>query len=143
MPKTSSRVLWGIVLLAALAASACSAAGTLRVENLRCEYKTDPVGIDVVQPRLSWVMVPTESSRRALKQSAYRILVAGSLQALDAGRGDLWDSGKVVSDRQSQIEYAGLALDSTRDCFWKVQVWDQDGNPSVWSPGGPMDDGFA
>jgi hypothetical protein len=27
---------------------------TVEVENLRCEYLENPLGIDVVQPRLSW-----------------------------------------------------------------------------------------
>jgi alpha-L-rhamnosidase len=136
MPTKSIRALLGIVLIAAMATAACKVAGGLRVDNLRCEYKTGPVGIDVVRPRLSWVLVSTGEMQRGLKQTAYRILAAGSLSALDAGRGDLWDSGKVVSDRQSQIEYAGQALGSGQDSFWKVQVWDQDGKPSAWSLAG-------
>jgi alpha-L-rhamnosidase len=41
--------------------------------NLRCEYLTDPLGIDVVKPRLSWVMEDRgqESGSRGLKQTAY------------------------------------------------------------------------
>ena len=26
----------------------------MKVQKLRCEYQTDPVGIDVLRPRLSW-----------------------------------------------------------------------------------------
>jgi alpha-L-rhamnosidase len=40
---------------------------------LRCEYLTDPLGIDVEPPRLSWQL---PSGARA--QSAYQILVASS-----------------------------------------------------------------
>ncbi|MBN1939037.1 MAG: hypothetical protein JW843_05600, partial [Candidatus Aminicenantes bacterium] len=134
MSKSFSRLIGLIVIFATLAAAGCSAAGSLQVENLRCEYRTDPVGIDAAQPRLSWVLVPSDPSRRALKQSAYRILASSTLSALEADRGDLWDSGKVASDRQNQVEYAGSALESARECFWKVQVWDQDGRPSAWSP---------
>lgn len=28
----------------------------LRPERLRCEYLTDPLGIDVLHPRLSWTL---------------------------------------------------------------------------------------
>src|SRR5262249_49779801 len=41
--------------------------------GLRCEYLTDPLGIDVEQPRLSWLL-PVGSPG----QSAYQILVASS-----------------------------------------------------------------
>ncbi|MFA0734295.1 MAG: hypothetical protein OGMRLDGQ_000795, partial [Candidatus Fervidibacter sp.] len=31
----------------------------LRVTSLRCEYRVNPLGIDVPQPRLSWVVEVT------------------------------------------------------------------------------------
>ena len=37
------------------------------VENLRCEYKENPIGIDATQPRLSWQVV---SDVRGTVQSA-------------------------------------------------------------------------
>ena len=30
------------------------AAGTIKINDLRCEYLTDPLGIDAQQPRFSW-----------------------------------------------------------------------------------------
>ena len=47
------------------------------VKKLRCEYAVNPLGIDVVKPRLSWVL---QSNQRGQKQNAYRILVAGRRQ---------------------------------------------------------------
>ena len=32
----------------------------LTVKHQRCEYKTDPLGIDVRKPRLSWELESTE-----------------------------------------------------------------------------------
>lgn len=64
----------------------------LAVTDPRCEYQSNPLGIDVAAPRLSWIM---ESKVRGMSPSAYRILVAQSMAALDADQGDLWDSGKV------------------------------------------------
>ena len=66
-------------------------------------------------------------------QTAYRILVAGSADKLAAGRGDLWDSGRVKSDASIMIPYAGRTLTQNQACFWKVQVWDRDGYPTSWS----------
>ncbi|MGB2824433.1 MAG: family 78 glycoside hydrolase catalytic domain, partial [Phycisphaerae bacterium] len=99
-------------------------------ECLRCEYRIDPLGIDVKRPRLSWIV---ESDRRCQKQTAYRILVASSEVLLAADKGDLWDSGKVASDATAQIVYAGGPLRSRMRCWWKVRVWDASGRPSAWS----------
>ena len=40
-------------------------------------------------------------------QTAYRILVAGSREKLDADVGDQWDSGQVQSDRSVNVAYEG------------------------------------
>jgi alpha-L-rhamnosidase len=91
----------------------------------------NPLGLDTLQPRLSWVL---ESDRRAQRQTAFRILVAGSEAELRADRGDLWDSGQVISGETLQIAYAGSPLHSGQRCFWKVRVWDGEGKQSAWSP---------
>ena len=100
------------------------------VVDPRCEYHTNPLGIDVLQPRLSWKL---ESDRRAQKQNAYRILVASTPEILKRDQGDLWDSGKVCSDRSNQVVYQGKPLSSRQRCYWKVMSWDQDDKPSAWS----------
>jgi hypothetical protein len=58
---------------AALAMFACLA-GSLAAPptNLRCEYLTDPLGIESTRPRLSWVI---ESARRGERQTAYQVLL--------------------------------------------------------------------
>ena len=104
----------------------------LRVGALRTEYRINPLGIDEARPRLMWKV---ESDQRGQKQTAYRILVASSAQALESEQGDLWDSGKVESSETIQIEYAGRQLTSRQECFWKVMVWDRDGAGSPWSEG--------
>ena len=98
---------------------------------LRCEYRRDPLGIDVVDPRLSWVV--DSAKKHSQKQTAYRILVASSPENLAADTGDLWDTGKVASDRTNQIAYAGKPLASQIQCWWKVKSWDGNDNPSSWS----------
>ena len=70
----------------------------LRVDNLRCEYAVNPLGIDTPKPRLSWALI---SDKRGSKQTAYQIEVASSEEGLRAGKIDLWDSGKVASSRSS------------------------------------------
>jgi alpha-L-rhamnosidase len=117
-----------LILGVALVAGVCF--GDVKLQNLRCEYLTNPLGIDATSPRLSWIIT---SNRRGEQQTAYQILVASSKEFLGKDKGDLWDSGKVVSDEDSQIVYAGSPLISRQSCFWKVRIWDRDGKPGTWS----------
>ena len=112
--------------------------------HLRCEYRVDPLGIDVVNPRLSWIVT---SDERCQVQSAYRVIVALTIESLRADKGDLWDSGKVASDQTSHVVYEGRGLSSSVRCYWKVKVWDGEdkasgwSSPAMWSMGllGPAD----
>jgi alpha-L-rhamnosidase len=110
-----------------------SSSARLSGSDLRCEYLKNPLGIDVLRPRLSWILETGDPSLRGQRQTAYHILVAGSRHSLEADKGDLWDSGKVVSDSSIQIRYAGRPLASEQECFWKVRVWDEKGAASSWS----------
>lgn len=122
--------LWFRVLPVVLALSAFPSGAGVRVSGLRCESLTDPRGIDVLRPRLSWVL---ESAERGQRQSAYRVLVARSAARLARDEGDLWDSGRVTSDRSVHVPYDGDALVSRTEAHWKVRCWDKDGRPSDWS----------
>ena len=108
-------------------------ASSVRPQQLRCEYRVNPQGIDVIDPRLSWVLTPVNPKVRGLSQSAYRILVSASEAGLRGNTGDLWDSGKIASSDSTQVVYGGKPLNSSVAAFWKVQVWDQDGQPGDWS----------
>lgn len=107
-----------------------SVAQFIQVVSLKCEYRVDPAGIDVVRPRLFWQLY---SSRRGERQSAYRILVASDRNRVEREQANLWDSGRVPSDKTVQVEYGGVPLRSRQECFWKVMVWDKAGKPSSWS----------
>ena len=108
----------------------CSADQKLKVTNLRCEYLENPLGMDVLIPRFSWVIT---SNRRDISQSAYRILVADSKEALKSESGNIWDSGKVPSDQSVNVTFKGSFLKSGQTYFWIVKVWNQDGEQSSWS----------
>lgn len=107
-----------------------SSSTTLTIENMRCEYRANPLGIDVDQPRLSWTL---NSNIRGQKQTAYQVIVSTSLKEVQAGRGEQWDSQKVLSSNSINIYYPGKTLTSGTRYYWKVRVWDKDGNPSSWS----------
>ncbi len=108
-----------------------STATGVSVRELKCEYRVDPLGVDVTAPRLSWML---ESNERGQVQTAYQVLVASSAEALASDTGDMWDSGRVESDQSVHVVYAGRPLKSRESCYWKVRVWDKDGRASDWSP---------
>ncbi|MHB1035131.1 MAG: glycoside hydrolase family 78 protein [Pirellulales bacterium] len=129
---------WSAGLISLAAATGVQAASSpqtanqsgLTVEDLRCEYRIDPVGLDVVRPRLSWTLA---SDQRGQKQTAFQVLVASSPEALARDEGDLWNFGKVSSDQTIHVPYAGKPLRSRMRVWWKVHAWDKDGRPSGWS----------
>ena len=98
------------------------------VDQLKVNNTVNPLGIDTQVPRFSWVM---QSSVRAQAQTAYQILVATSEDRLTEQAADLWNTGKVLSDRSNNISYAGAALTSKTKYYWTVRVWDKNGNPSA------------
>ena len=101
----------------------------LAVKNLRCEYKSDPLGIDVRKPRLSWELTSTE---RGVLQTSYEIRVAASETELAKGK-TLWESGKQSSDASNQVEYSGPAFESRKIYYWQVRVADNHGHLTGWS----------
>lgn len=116
-----------------LATATLTSAGEVAVAELRAEHLADPIHLDMAAPRLSWKLKATDPAARGIRQNAYQILVASDADRLDKDEGDLWDSGRVDSERSILVAYAGSKLNSRKKCFWKVRVWDQDDRPSAWS----------
>src|SRR5690625_2208542 len=104
--------------------------GGIEVTNLTTEYAINPLGIDVIEPRLSWHL---ESGERGQVQTAYHIQVASSESKLLADRPDVWDTGKVASSQSINVVYGGEPLVSRKRYVWRVKVWDKHGNESGWS----------
>jgi len=127
--QTGRFILFAVMIAAGISPARASGLA----ERLRCEYRTNPLGIDVPAPRLSWIMVSTDSSQRGARQAAYRVLVASSAETLAENRGDLWDSGRIPSDQSNQLGYVGKPLKSSQQVFWKVRIWDEHGEASPWS----------
>ncbi len=104
--------------------------GGMTPVRLRVAYAHNPIGIDQVQPNLSWQAVADTPNAM---QSAYEILVASSPESLAADRGDLWSTGKVESGTSIQVRYAGRPVATHARAYWKVRVWDEAGDVSDWS----------
>lgn len=61
-------------------------------------------------------------------QTAYQVRVGSS-----PGKDDIWDSGKVASDEQSNAPYDGPDLDASERYHWQVRTWDAEDTASAWS----------
>src|ERR1700689_1036852 len=94
----------------------------LQVDNLKT-----PLGIDDPTPKFSWQL---QDSARGAKQTAYELLVASSADLLQAGKVDVWDSGRVESSQSMNVPYAGPALRATTRYFWQVKTWNASGKAS-------------
>lgn len=111
-----------------------------RPADLLVNGVSSPLAIDRDAVRFTWRQT---DFGRGEAQVAYRILVSPSRERLAAGKGDLWDSGKVDSGRSAGVAYAGAALPSDTRLWWKVRVWDQAGNPGAYSAPAWFDTGLA
>ena len=86
----------------------------MKAINLRTEYLRDPLGIDIVHPRLSW------NCENGIRQTAYQIIAKVNGETL-------WNSGKVASSEMTHIPYGGRELRSRDRVYWSVKLWDEKG----------------
>ncbi|MGZ3940146.1 MAG: family 78 glycoside hydrolase catalytic domain, partial [Flavisolibacter sp.] len=119
------------LLILIISSTSSFAFGGISVGNLKCEMLTDPRGIDVTKPRFSWQI---STDQRGVKQMAYQIIVASSVDKLANNEGDVWNSGKINSDRSILVQYNGSALKSRQQCFWKVKLWTNKGEENWTQP---------
>ncbi len=109
--------------------TAPAAGSALSVTGLQVDGLSAPLGINDTTPTLSWSLAGASNND---VQASYEIQAASTLAALDAGTGLLWDSG-VVSSAAEHAVYAGSALGSRSQVFWRVRVSDSTGSTSAWS----------
>ena len=107
-----------ILFLIALVCSTRVFATDINIAKPRCEMLSNPMGIDSKHPRFSWQL---QSSERGVMQLNYQILVASTPEKLARNEADLWNSGKISSDKSILISYNGRPLTSRQTCFWKVK----------------------
>ncbi|MBS1577067.1 MAG: family 78 glycoside hydrolase catalytic domain, partial [Bacteroidetes bacterium] len=98
-------------------------AQSVKINGLQCEHLVNPLGIDALQPRLSWMM---DDIRVAAIQTAYEVLVGTDSVAVSTGNGTAWQSGK-INEVSQLVTYKGEPLRPFTKYYWQVKVWDKDG----------------
>ncbi|MBQ1169123.1 MAG: family 78 glycoside hydrolase catalytic domain [Bacteroidales bacterium] len=111
-----------LLLLAVLTIASCKEKAQL--DNLRCEYRVNPIGLDVQCPRFSW-----EYSAADDMQLAYRIEVAADPAFKDI----VWDSGALGTKAERKanpelfpesgrqmVNYLGRDLEPFTKYHWRL-----------------------
>lgn len=94
----------------------------MKAVRLRTEYLVNPIGIDIVAPRLYW------NAEGGKKQTAYQIIAK-------SGGKIIWNTGKVAFSRMTHILYEGQSLHSREKVYWSVKLWDENGEGGEISTG--------
>ena len=125
------KLLYYFTLLSAITLpSYVFAESPLQPATLRTEYIENPLGINTGLPRFSWTFTTTARNQF---QSAYEILVSDNIKDIQQNKGNVWTTGKVTASQNLHIEYNGVALKSLTRYYWKVRVYNQNGELSGWS----------
>jgi predicted GH43/DUF377 family glycosyl hydrolase len=119
-----------LVLIFLLLASQAGYSQEVKVLNLRCDYRSDPEGIETSAPKLAWEL---QSSHRSMLQTAWRVLVSDDTLSLLRNTGTIWDSQRQGGDSSIGISYAGPSLSPAKIYYWRVMVWDNHHDSSRWS----------
>jgi alpha-L-rhamnosidase len=102
----------------------------------------DPTGyrvsdLDVVfisnisnDPVFSWKI---DAVPGGFAQQACQVIVSDDPARLEKGEGNIWDSQKMETANSIQFRYFGPALESGRQYFARIRVWDKQKRPSAWS----------
>ncbi len=98
----------------------------IRAEHLTCEYEENPVGVGTRHPALGWQI--TGDPDRAV-ETGYRLVAAEDRAFTQI----LWDTGRREDGSSVCIIYDGLPLRPASVYYWKVQLWDRDGEEGPFS----------
>ena len=91
------------------------------VIDFRTENLVAPQGVDARFPRFSWKLFSQDLNE---KQGAYQITITKPYDNEKL----VWDSGKVDSDEQLYVKYAGEPLEPATEYMVELNVWNQKGD---------------
>lgn len=90
------------------------------IEKYKDPYQFNPTNTVLKDNKFSWNV-----SNDVQEQTAYQILVASSKENINNNIGDVWNSEKVKSEETSNIKYKGSKLNSKKEYYWKMRIYDE------------------
>ena len=113
-------------------------AGETMIQNLRCEYMFNPIGIDTEHPRFTWQMV---SENRGTEQSAYMIFVGTDSIEVASGTGNVWESGTIKRSTIPAV-WSGPTLQPFTRYYWNVKIQQRNGGWTKLSETATFETGY-
>ncbi|MDB6168336.1 MAG: alpha-L-rhamnosidase [Verrucomicrobia bacterium] len=125
--------LFVLLLLHSGGAQSSWAAGPSQpgLSHLTCEGLVNPMSIDAAAPRFSWRL---ESSQRGARQAAYQLRIA---EVAPDGRpiaAGTIETPRIDSDQSQWVVVPKFVPKPKTRYDWQVEVWDERGRESGWSP---------
>jgi alpha-L-rhamnosidase len=105
-------------------------AAELKLKDLKTNYKTNPIGLDVSLVRFGWKL---ESAVAETMQKSYEIRISTNENDILKGNNLIWATGKIESDQSVNVTYTGPAFKAKTRYYWQVRVLDNHKNQSAWS----------
>ena len=100
--------------------------------SLLCNDRGDPAARPQAFAELRWIFNDPDAESGDM-QSAYRLIIADNLTDIHSDRGNVWDTGKVLSGPVS-AHTCVLPLRPGRTYCWKVKTWDISDEEGPFSP---------
>jgi alpha-L-rhamnosidase len=119
----------GLILGSRQIVVAASSKDIVELTKLETNSTAQALGIDDAAPRLTWT---TLSTRRGVRQMAYRVLIASRIELAREGKADVWDSQQIASSDPWSV-YAGPKLKSRTRYYWTVRIWATNNLASNWA----------
>lgn len=98
--------------------------------GLKVENQTEPLNIDIRVPTFEWRL---KTSEKGIFQKAFQIIVSSSRDKAVQNIGDIWNTGKITSSTENNVQFEGTPLKSEEIYYWKIRTWNQRNDSSQWS----------
>ena len=92
------------------------------LKDFRVQNSDSPLSVEDRHPLFSWKL---DSDVRGQHQTAYQLSVVR-----ESDGSEVWNTGRVTSDRSVDIPYQGVALQPEKGYTVHLSVWDKDGGRS-------------
>ncbi len=96
-------------------------------DDILTEGKYEIAKVQSEIPLFNWIL-----DNRSQNTVAYQILVSSNREEINQDKGEVWDSGKVNTQKSSSV-YGGKTLQKNKVYYWKVRYWENEDLSSVYS----------
>ncbi|MEC7172932.1 MAG: hypothetical protein VXW04_00325, partial [Bacteroidota bacterium] len=96
-------------------------------DNILTKNGYEIAKVQSLKPIFNWII-----DDRSLTTVAYQVLVSDNPKKLKQNKGNIWDSGKILSNKFS-VQYEGPPLKKNKVYSWKIRYWENEELSSSFS----------